>query len=425
MLPREDPRADRELARGERVVRETVVAARVLPALRRRERRTEVVLPVDRHHDVVLDERAEPLLDEEAFDAEPDVEVVDAVEVEPVALDARDRGALFRFVRADDVARVIERVGQVEAEAERRMLVRPAQIRCRDAAEFRTSAATVETDRTGPVDEPQLGGPAHVENLAEVAEGLETEVGVAENLEERGLVRRVRVRVCARAGVTLEPRRKPHRQREVAADVVHRIARDRRSARLARAREARRAEEVPGVVLGDEGEVELPRREALGVLQVNEAHAAGERRGLVDSAIARLPLARLGAPPPGSPRSGSRRRPPPLLPAGATPGGCHPMRAAEAPGPQPGREASAPRQAGAGAGVLAAGGAAGAAPLALALPARKRKAPSVPNQGSAVKLSERLRTAARTRMRRWKRKKSWTCSGGAFSTGSSPACDVS
>ena len=57
--------------------------------------------------------------------------------------------------------------------------------------------------------------------------------------------------------------------------------------------EALRAEEVPGVVLGHEREVELARRETLRVLQVEEAHAARGGRRLVDLAIALLPLARL------------------------------------------------------------------------------------------------------------------------------------
>ena len=92
--------------------------------------------------------------------------------------------------------------------------------------------------------------------------------------------------IGARPGVPLEPAREPDRQREIAADVVHRVARDRAAAGLGSSREARRAEEVPGEVLGHEREVELTRRELLRVLQVEETDAAREGRRLVDRAIA-------------------------------------------------------------------------------------------------------------------------------------------
>ena len=157
---------------------------------------------------------------EARFDAEPDVEVVDAVDPEAVALDARDRRPLLPLVVGDDVRGVVERVGQVEAEAERRVLLGASQVGRGDAAELRARPVPGEADGARPVDEPELGRATDVEHAPEMAEGLESEVGVAEHLEERGLVGGVGVRVRARPHVLSSYFVEPHRERDVALDVV-------------------------------------------------------------------------------------------------------------------------------------------------------------------------------------------------------------
>ena len=79
----------RQRRRNDRVVREAVVVARVVDV-------AGVVLPVVRRQDSTLDERPHALVGKEGLAAEEEVEVVDPVHAEAVALDARDRLARAR-----------------------------------------------------------------------------------------------------------------------------------------------------------------------------------------------------------------------------------------------------------------------------------------------------------------------------------------
>src|SRR5262249_55505431 len=111
-LPGEEAPAERERRGRDRVVEEALVAARVVLA-------ALVALAVHRDRDAVLDERTDLLLREEDLTPEIDAELVDAVDVEAVALDARDRRAALGLRVLDDLGGVVEDVGRVGAEAER------------------------------------------------------------------------------------------------------------------------------------------------------------------------------------------------------------------------------------------------------------------------------------------------------------------
>ena len=108
---------------------------------------------------LLLDEGPHALVGDEDLAAEEEVEVVDPVDAEAVALDARDRLAARRLGVCEHGARVVERVDDVDAEAQRdvrRRRRRPAQVGRGDAAELGARAAAVEADRAGAVDEPEL-----------------------------------------------------------------------------------------------------------------------------------------------------------------------------------------------------------------------------------------------------------------------------
>src|SRR5690606_2523480 len=203
-------------------------------------------------------------------------------DVEAEALDARDGRAARALRVGDDLAGVVDHVGRVDAETERDRLLRFAEIGGREAAELEARARAIEADGARAVDEPELERAAGVEDPREPAVRLRTERAVAEDLEEGRAVVRVRVRERARRHVRLEPLQDLHREREAPADVIGAVRPDllRRIARVA-ARELRRTEEPRRHVLGREADAELARGAALRVLGVDEADAAGERRGLV------------------------------------------------------------------------------------------------------------------------------------------------
>ena len=186
VLPRVEAATEGELARTDRVVPEAVVAVEI-------ERVADVALAVHRSADVPLDEGADALVDEERFPTEREVvDVVGAIDAETVAIDAGDGGAASGLDVGDDVAGVVERVGDVGAEAEGERLGQAAQIGGAEPAELGAGAAAVETDRAAAVDQPKLRCAAEVEPGEHVTEGLHAQVGVAEDLEQLGAVGSVR-----------------------------------------------------------------------------------------------------------------------------------------------------------------------------------------------------------------------------------------
>src|SRR5262249_162877 len=149
-LPREEAAAERERRERERVVRHAVVAARVV-------RLAGVALPVGRDADPLLDEGANALVGGEELGADEHLELVDAVDAEAEALDAR-HGVLARGLRGPKyVGRVVDEVERVETKADGRVRLEAAQVDGAEAAELGAGAAAVEADRACAVDEPQLG----------------------------------------------------------------------------------------------------------------------------------------------------------------------------------------------------------------------------------------------------------------------------
>ena len=98
-------------------------------------------------------------------------------------------------------------------------------------AELGARAAAVEPHRARPVDEPELGEAAEVEPIAQGRRVLDTDVGIAEYLQEPRHVGRVAVRHrfgrrvgVEDAGAGLEER---GTERDGGAEVAHRVARRR------------------------------------------------------------------------------------------------------------------------------------------------------------------------------------------------------
>ena len=92
----------------------------------------------------------------------------------------------------EDVARVVDRIGRVQAEPHRRATLEAPEVGRADGAKLRARGGAVEPDRSGPVHEEEVVAATEPDHTAELTEGLCAEGRVAEHLQEARVVRRIR-----------------------------------------------------------------------------------------------------------------------------------------------------------------------------------------------------------------------------------------
>jgi hypothetical protein len=238
-LPGHEAAANRQRRFSVPVELQAIVAVHIVPV-------APVALAIVRDEDVRFDEGPDAFVDEQPLSAQQNVDMIDPVDAEPVAFDPRDGVAQRCLGRAEDTSRVVERIDDVQAEAQRHGRRQTAQIRRADRAELRAGGPAVEPHGARSVDEPEFGEAAHADHVAERGDILHGEGRIAQHLEERRLVCRVAIGVARRRGIALERAGTDLRDRRAegqrSAEVRKGVARQLRTAHLrVRARERGRA----------------------------------------------------------------------------------------------------------------------------------------------------------------------------------------
>ncbi len=146
-----------------------------------------VAVAVDGHVDGVLDER--PELVEHAFDSEPDLKAIRAVDIQTKALNARDRRLALVFGALHQLRRVVEQVAEVRQDAQRDALFGVGlvrQIQRAQATQRKAGPRTIQAHAAGAVEQPQLRLAAKREDLIRLmrAEELHAQIRVTQHLQQ-------------------------------------------------------------------------------------------------------------------------------------------------------------------------------------------------------------------------------------------------